>query len=141
MNYYTEALRKYVVFSGRARRKEFWMFALVNIIISIVLSWGGYYLAIALQATQVVIFCYALTVAYSLAVFLPTLSVAVRRLHDSGRSGAWMLLTLVPFFGPLLLFVFWCLDSQPGDNQYGPNPKGISTPLTPPSATRPSATS
>ncbi len=61
--------------------------------------------------------------AYQLAGLLPGLGVAVRRLHDTGRSGWMILIGLIPFVGAIALFVFMCLDSQPGPNEYGPNPK------------------
>ena len=62
---------------------------------------------------------------FYLAALLPGLAAAVRRLHDIGKSGWWMLLALIPIVGPIVLIVFFCLDSQPGDNAYGANPKGM----------------
>ncbi|MGX4690553.1 DUF805 domain-containing protein [Streptomyces sp. JNUCC 63] len=112
MNWYLEVLKKYAVFSGRARRKEYWMFVLFNFIVSIVLLAIGK--AIGVEV---------LSGLYSLAVLLPGLGVAVRRLHDTGRSGWWILIGLVPLVGFIVLLVFTVSDSQPGDNQYGPNPK------------------
>ncbi|WP_112466707.1 DUF805 domain-containing protein [Streptomyces triticisoli] len=112
MNWYLEVLKKYAVFSGRARRKEYWMFILFNSIVSIVLFVIG-------QAIDVEI----LSSLYSLAVLLPSLGVTIRRLHDTNRSGWWILIGLVPLAGFIVLLVFTVSDSQPGDNQYGPNPK------------------
>ncbi|MDG5495728.1 DUF805 domain-containing protein [Niveispirillum sp. BGYR6] len=60
---------------------------------------------------------------YSLALFIPSLAVGIRRLHDSGRSGWWTLICLVPLLGAIVLIVFYCMDSEAADNQYGPNPK------------------
>ncbi len=121
MNYYTDVLKQYAVFSGRTRRKEFWMFTLFNFIIAIVLfglaaatSRGG-------QPGGIFMILYYL---YALAVLLPSLGVAVRRLHDTGRSGWWLLIGLVPFVGGIIVLIFYCLDSQPGENKWGPNPKG-----------------
>jgi uncharacterized membrane protein YhaH (DUF805 family) len=110
--WYLEVLKKYAVFSGRARRKEYWMFVLFNVIVSIVLFAIGR--AIGAEFLQGL---------YSLAVLLPGLGVAVRRLHDTDRSGWWLLIALVPLVGAIVLLVFTVSDSQPGDNQYGPNPK------------------
>jgi uncharacterized membrane protein YhaH (DUF805 family) len=112
VNWYLEVLKKYAVFSGRARRKEYWMFILFNSIVSIVLFVIG-------QAIDVEI----LSSLYSLAVLLPSLGVTIRRLHDTNRSGWWILIGLVPLAGFIVLLVFTVSDSQPGDNQYGPNPK------------------
>ena len=58
-------------------------------------------------------------------LFIPGITVAVRRLHDTGRTGWWLLLSFVPFFGPIILLIFYLIDSDPGDNEYGPNPKGV----------------
>ena len=62
---------------------------------------------------------------YTLAFLLPSIAVAIRRLHDTGRTGWWLLLAFIPIIGAIVLIVFYCLDSQPGDNEYGPNPKGV----------------
>jgi uncharacterized membrane protein YhaH (DUF805 family) len=106
-------LKNYVGFQGRARRKEYWMFVLFSAIISIVLSIID---AIANLSS-------VLSGIYSLAVFLPSLAVSVRRLHDTGRSGWWILIGLIPLIGAIILLVFTCQDSQENDNKYGPNPK------------------
>ena len=107
-----EAIRtcftKYVDFSGRARRSEYWYFVLLNVIVCTACNLLG--LAV-------------LNALYSLAVLLPGLAVAVRRLHDTGRSGLMILLILIPFAGAIILLVWFCADSESGSNQYGPNPK------------------
>lgn len=113
MQWYFKVLQNYVGFQGRARRKEYWMFVLFSAIVSIILT----ILDKALHLDSV------LAGLYSLAVLLPSLAVGARRLHDTGRSGWWLLLSLIPFVGGIILLVFMCLDSQEGDNQYGPNPK------------------
>lgn len=112
MYWYLEVLKKYAVFSGRARRREYWMFFLVNFIVGLVLAVIGRVLDLEI-----------LQYLYSLAVLLPGLGVAVRRLHDTGRSGWWLLISLVPLIGAIVLLVFLVSDSQPDTNQYGPNPK------------------
>ncbi|MCM3078559.1 DUF805 domain-containing protein [Brevibacillus invocatus] len=112
MQWYLKVLKNYVGFSGRARRKEYWMFTLFSVIISLVLSLVENMIGL----TQV------LTGIYSLAVLLPSLGVLVRRLHDTGRSGWWFLIAFIPLVGAIILLVFACQDSKE-DNQYGPNPK------------------
>jgi uncharacterized membrane protein YhaH (DUF805 family) len=119
MNWYLEVLRKYAVFSGRARRKEYWMFALFNIIIAFALAVIEGLTGIFPESPRSV-----LGSIYMLAVFLPSLGVGVRRLHDTGRSGWWLLIGLVPIIGWIVLLVFNVQDSQPGENRFGPNPKG-----------------
>ena len=113
MNWYLDALKKYAVFDGRARRQEYWMFVLFNIIISIVLG--------ILEAIVPVL--RFLVILYGLALIVPSLAVAVRRLHDTNRSGWWVLISLIPIIGAILLLVWLVMDSQPGENKYGPNPK------------------
>ena len=112
MNYYTDVLKKYAVFSGRARRKEYWMFTLINIIISIAISIVGSIVGIK-----------QLDGLYSLILFIPSLAVTARRLHDTDRSAWWMLLFFIPIFGWIPLIMFLAKDSQPGSNKYGSNPK------------------
>ncbi len=113
VEWYLKVLKNYVGFEGRARRTEYWMFVLFNFIASLILGFiGGF---IGLDSI--------LSYIYSLAVLLPSLAVAVRRLHDTGRSGWMILLSLIPLVGAIVLIVFMCQDSQPGDNKYGSNPK------------------
>jgi uncharacterized membrane protein YhaH (DUF805 family) len=126
MNWYLEVMKKYVTFSGRARRKEYWMFVLVNGIIAFVLATIQSATVDSNGQSPLVI----LTSLYSLAVFLPSLAVSVRRLHDTGHSGWWYLIVLVPLIGAIVLLVWFVSDSQPGENQYGPNPKDVSAKFT-----------
>lgn len=124
MEWYLAVLRKYADFSGRARRKEYWMFALFNCIIAFALGFvdGLLHLMIPLGGSQeqgIGI----LGTLYSLAVLVPGIAVSVRRLHDTGRSGWWQLIALIPLVGAILLIVYLAQDSQFGDNEYGPNPK------------------
>jgi len=105
-------------FSGRSRRKEYWMFALFNTLICIVLMIPS----IAFARTGIRSLFSAALFGYELASIVPTCSCSVRRLHDTGRSGWWLLLYLIPFIG-LIVLVFLVLDSEPGRNEYGPNPK------------------
>ena len=119
------ALGKYAVFSGRARRSEYWWFTLFNILVSAVAD------AITLATHSSVP-----TLLVTLALFLPALGVTVRRLHDTGRSGWWVLIGIVPIVGGIVLLVFTCQDSEGGEpTKYGPSPKyspqpaGLSTPF------------
>lgn len=113
MNWYLAVLKNYVGFEGRARRTEYWMFVLINAIIGLVL----YVLSKAIDPLVILYYL------YTLAVFIPGLAVAVRRLHDTGRSGWWILLSLIPIVGAIILIVFLATDGEPGNNAYGPNPK------------------
>jgi len=121
MQWYLKVLTNYVGFSGRAQRTEFWMFVLINFLITVVLAFIDGMLGLSNPEVGVGV----LQGIYSLAVFLPSLAVAVRRLHDTGRTGWWLLVAFLPLVGLIVLLVFYCMDSQPGDNQYGPNPKGV----------------
>ena len=117
---------KYATFSGRASRSEYWYFVLFNVIITIPLFIVGAIIGALLgsgETAMVTAFLvgYALVGIYSLAIIIPSIAVAVRRLHDSGKSGWLYLLVLIPYLGGLVIFVFMLLESAP-DNQYGPNP-------------------
>ncbi|MBM2885409.1 DUF805 domain-containing protein [Chromobacterium phragmitis] len=115
MHWYFSVLSKYAVFSGRARRQEYWYFALTNLIISLML--------LVIQHRVLGSQSEWLTNIYLLALLLPSLAVSMRRLHDIGRSGWWMWIMFIPVVGVLILLVFHCQDSQAGSNQYGPSPK------------------
>ena len=113
MEWYLKVVRdNYVNFNGRASRQEYWMFFLFNLIfLFIAISVDGY-LGLGF-----------LTILYYLAVFSPTIAVMVRRLHDIGNSGWWILISLIPFIGSIWLIVLLCTDSNPNENDYGPSPK------------------
>ncbi|MGW2524316.1 DUF805 domain-containing protein [Streptomyces sp. NPDC001617] len=115
MSYAFEPLKKYAQFSGRSRRAEYWQYALVIGIAYVVL------MVLALASKSSVVF--GLIAVFYLGILVPSLAVGVRRLHDTGKSGWWLLFGIVPLVGGITLLVFTCLDSQPGPNQYGPNPK------------------
>lgn len=117
MNWYIQALKSYADFSGRSRRKEFWFFVLFNFIIGFTLGIVDTMLGIGFGVGL-------LSGLYFLGVLVPGIAVSVRRLHDTGRSGWWILVGFVPVLG-LVIFILMVLDSQPGDNEYGPNPKGV----------------
>ena len=118
MDQYIATLKRYADFSGRSRRKEYWMFVLINFIIAIVLA-----VIESIIGTQGII-----GMLFSLLILVPGIAVTVRRLHDTGRSGWWILIALVPLVGGIVLLVFCAMDSEPGDNEYGPNPKLLDGP-------------
>lgn len=118
MQWYLTVLKKYFEFSGRARRAEYWYFTLFNVIFSIVL--GVIDAVIAAGNTSDI---GVLGGLYSLALFIPSLAVAVRRLHDTGRSGWWMLMIFIPLIGVIVLLVFMVMNGEASDNEYGPDPK------------------
>lgn len=123
MYWYLEVMRKYADFSGRARRKEYWMFQLINIVILGALLAALIPPLIAHTQTFLPLFLGVFLCVYALATIVPGLAVSVRRLHDADLSGWWVLVGFVPA-GGIVLLVFHVLDSTPGPNRYGPNPKG-----------------
>lgn len=128
MQWYIKVLKQYADFSGRARRKEYWMFFLINLLISFAIGFvSGFITGINPESTMASA-TIILPIAYSLAVFIPSIAVGVRRLHDTNRSGWWLLISLVPVIGAIILIIFLVQDSQPGSNQYGENPKGVESP-------------
>jgi uncharacterized membrane protein YhaH (DUF805 family) len=108
-------LTNYVGFSGRARRSEYWWFLLFNLIVSVVVGILATLIKFPLLSTLV-----------SLGLLLPGVAVSIRRMHDIGKSGWVLLLGLIPLVGAVILIIWAVKDSQPGQNEYGPNPKGIS---------------
>jgi len=121
MKWYLKVLRQYADFNGRARRTEYWMFILFNLIFASIATVLDNVLGLTIGE-----FPYGyLYFMYALAIIIPSLAVAVRRLHDIGKSGWMILVTLIPLIGAIWLLVLLVTDSKPGANQYGPNPKGI----------------
>lgn len=110
MNWYFKVLKQYADFNGRARRKEYWFFVLFNAIVGVIL----YFVGVGVLST-----------IYSIFIFIPSLAVVVRRLHDIGKSGWMILIALIPIAGGIWLLILMFTDSQPGDNEYGPNPKAV----------------
>ena len=119
MNWYLAVLKNYAVFDGRARRKEYWMFSLFNLIFLIVAIILDNVLGTAIGEVGFGLFYFL----YLLAVLIPSIAVTVRRLHDVGKSGWMLLISLIPIIGAIWLFVLYVTDSNPGENLYGPNPK------------------
>ena len=114
MNWYLDVLKKYAVFSGRARRKEYWMFVLFNLIIVFVLSFIEGMVANSSNSGQSI-----LASIYNLAVLIPTIAVGVRRMHDTDHSGWWLLF-------PIVNLVFALTEGTKGDNRFGADPKAAS---------------
>jgi len=125
LNHYLNVIKKYATFEGRASRSEFWYFNLVHALIMAILI-GLMVLFVQKDIDGAFIgIIYFFLVAYSLVIFLPQLGVLVRRLHDTGRSGWWYFILLIPVIGIFILLIILCLDSNGGRNKYGQNPKII----------------
>ncbi|MCF5854205.1 DUF805 domain-containing protein [Aeromonas veronii] len=114
MNWYISVLKQYAVFSGRARRTEYWMFVLCNVIVMLLLGMVDKLISGDKELVSSI---------YSLAVLLPSLAVAARRLHDTDRSAWWLLLGLIPIIGTLVLIYFMVCNGQQGPNRFGDDPK------------------
>lgn len=130
MNWYVAVLKKYVDFSGRARRMEFWMFSLISAIISIVLAVIDHLIHTVPDSASG-FSGGLLSGIYALAVLLPSLAVQVRRLHDTDRRGWWIFIALIPFIGGIILLVFNVLPGHDGQNRFGPNPKAVTPQVSP----------
>jgi uncharacterized membrane protein YhaH (DUF805 family) len=128
MNGYLQAWQRFAEFSGRSRRLEYWVFLLIHTVILLVLC-----LAIGvfglMKHPLVGAFCAFLAAAYFLAALIPSLAAAVRRLHDTGRSGWWVLLGLIPIVD-IALLVLLALDTSPSATRYGPDPRANELPTT-----------
>ena len=112
----SSGFRNYVGFSGRASRSAFWYWVLFSVLVSIALS----IIDLGLLSGNTTV----LSSIWSLATFLPSLAVGVRRLHDTDRSGWWWLISFIPLVGIIVLIVFWCLEGTPGSNRFGADPLG-----------------
>lgn len=118
IDYYLNVLKfKYADFDGRARRSEFWYFGLCNFLVILILGSIGFMIDPSVGLVLIGL--------YWLAVLVPSIAVLVRRLHDVGKSGWFYFVAFIPFIGGIWLLVLECTDSVYGENQYGPNPKGI----------------
>ena len=110
MQHYLTVLKKYAVFSGRARRSEYWMFILFNFIVGIILAFIGGFIGDRGMLLNL----------YQLVVLIPSIAVGVRRMHDTNHSGWWLLL-------PIVNLIFAVRDSDSGENRFGLSPKPVST--------------
>jgi uncharacterized membrane protein YhaH (DUF805 family) len=110
--------QKYATFTGRASRSEFWLFWLFCIVVSVVLS----FVDLAVGAFSMDAGIGLLSGIFALAIIVPSLAVAFRRMHDTDRTAWWLLIALIPFIGAIVLLVFYVLKGTDGNNQYGPDP-------------------
>ena len=131
MKWFLKCLKQYADFSGRARRREYWFFQLFNLIFFIVIVLGLGLIANALGANDsitpefgLITIIGLLIILYVLALTIPSIAVTIRRLHDTGNSGWMLFISLIPLIGPIWLFILYVKNSQPGENKWGPNPKG-----------------
>lgn len=115
MEWYLKVLRDFAEFEGRAHRTEYWMFVLVNLVVLFGIGLVEFMLGMGSTIGFI----------YSLAILIPSVAVSVRRLHDTGRSGWWILIGIIPLLGTLVLLVFYCLDGELDDNEYGADPKRL----------------
>ena len=130
MDWYLKVMQdNYANFNGRARRKEYWMFYLFYMIIIIVAMMADNILGLTwtvgsgqFEVSTGYGWLYLITV---LAHFIPTIACGVRRLHDTGKSGWFLLLCLIPLIGAIIIIVFMCIDGDSEDNEYGPSPKAV----------------
>jgi uncharacterized membrane protein YhaH (DUF805 family) len=120
MNLMFEPLRKYAVFTGRARRSEYWLFSLLIVGIEIVFAVVSG--AASGDPSTLVLLLYGVVL---LALFVPSLAVGFRRLHDTNRSAWWLLIALLPLIGAIVLLVFNVLEGTRGPNRFGPDPKSV----------------
>ena len=123
MNWYIKVMKQYADFSGRARRKELWMFILFNMIFAVLAMVLDNLLGTTFELFGQSLGYGWLYMVYCLAIFLPSLAVGVRRLHDIGKSGWSYLIGLIPLVGGIILLVWFCKDSQSSENKWGVNPK------------------
>ena len=121
MKWYLKVVRdNYANFSGRARRQEYWMFVLFNMIFAFLIAFVGGLLGEMFNAPELGM---ALYVIYLLAIIIPSIAVLVRRLHDIGKSGAWFFISFVPFIGGIWLLILMCTEGERIENQYGVDQK------------------
>lgn len=123
MKWYLKCLKQYFDFSGRARRKEYWLFCLFNLIIAYILNVIDS--AIGLTFPVGIVELGILGVIYSLLLFIPGLAVCVRRLHDIGKSGWFYLIGLIPLVGAIIVLIWFCKEGEHKTNKWGPDPKNI----------------
>jgi len=125
IHWYLQVLKKYIVFSGRARRNEFWMFQIFNTLTFIIFPIISTIFPIIIGwDLDLILIVYGLSMGlYGLGTLIPSLAVSIRRLHDTGRSGWRLLVGLMPLVGWILTLIWYLSDSEARENKYGPNPK------------------
>ena len=123
MNWFFDVIKnRYADFDGRASRQEFWMFNLFYLLFVIAISLLIIPFGNSETGSNII---FGIIVVYSLGLAIPIWAVTVRRLHDIGLSGWWSLLSFIPYLGTVVLLIMCCMDSKPGSNKYGNNPKGL----------------
>ncbi len=115
MEWYLGVLKKYADFTGRARRKEFWMFVLFNFLVGVVFT--------MLTTITKLGFFNIIYGIYGLAIIIPYIAVSIRRLHDIGKSGVWFLVVFIPFIGWIWFIILMATEGVAGSNEYGEDPK------------------
>ena len=120
---YFTVLKKFAKFSGRSRMSEFWIFTLINFVFLIFAMILDNVIGILLNPIPFGAFF----IIYNLLVFLPELALFVRRMHDVGKSGWFVLLSFIPLIGTVWLLALCITEGNPGENKYGPDPKAFST--------------
>lgn len=121
MNWYLKVFKQYLDFSGRARRKEYWMFILFHFIALFLLITIDTTIGTTYGEAEVGI----LYMVYFVLSIIPGLAVSVRRLHDLGKSGTWIFINFIPFIGGLWFLILTCMEGESKSNKWGQNPKGI----------------
>ena len=133
MDWMLMPLRRYADFSGRSRRKEYWMFTLFILLVYAVLgtliAMGGLFSSMAdpgatPQISAIGWIGIGLLGIFALGIFIPALAVIVRRLHDQDKSGWFILLQFIPYIGGIIILIFMCIEGTKGENRFGPDPKG-----------------
>ena len=125
MKWYIQAIKNYFNFSGRARRKEYWMFFLFNMIFGIAAMFINRMIGSNLSIAGQSIGYGIVSLLYNLFILIPSLSISFRRLHDIGKSAGWLFIGFVPFAGAIWLFIYSCMSGTVGTNKYGDDPKII----------------
>ncbi|MEE9407473.1 MAG: DUF805 domain-containing protein [Polaribacter sp.] len=126
MDWYLKVLKQYADFSGRARRKEFWMFMLFHFIIVLLIVFLMIFSTGYLDSNEEPNFVVLIVLLiYFLGTIVPTLAVTVRRLHDIGKSGTWYFISFIPYIGSFWLLILNCMDGESKSNKWGQNPKGL----------------
>ena len=123
MYWYKKVILYYFQFAGRARRKEYWMFTLFNVFIITAALLLDNLLGTTAPILELPIPVGFLTISYYCFIIIPSISVSVRRLHDIGKSGWYYLISFIPFVGGILMLLAMCIEGQPIENEWGPNPK------------------
>tara|TARA_R110002126_G_scaffold206886_1_gene353969 strand:+ start:59 stop:475 length:417 start_codon:yes stop_codon:yes gene_type:complete len=126
MNWYLKVFKQYFDFSGRARRKEFWMFTLFHFLFIFSTTFLVFFLTSDIYEDTETNYVYvAIICTYLLISIIPSIALTVRRLHDTGKSGWLYLIVIIPYLGWFTIMIFACMEGNRGSNKWGPNPKGI----------------